>query len=55
MVTNINEESEGASRWHLIKHSLLLVMAIFLSTLVVALLSTAVQKATYFLSHSIRW
>lgn len=55
MVTNVHEESEGASRWHVVKHSLLWVAAIFLSTLAVALLSTVVQKASYFLTHAIRW
>lgn len=55
MVTNLETQSEGAFRWKAIKQSLLLVVALIFSTLVVAFLSTAVQKATYFLSHSVPW
>ena len=55
MLTEFKEETEGAFRWQSIKQSLLLVTAIFLSTVLVAAFSTVVQKATYFISQSIHW
>ncbi|WP_193771472.1 hypothetical protein [Candidatus Magnetaquicoccus inordinatus] len=54
MVIHFKGDSEELYRWRSIKHSLLLVTAIFCSTLLVVAFSTAVQKATYFVSHSIR-
>ncbi len=53
MVMRYKEETEGVFPWRAIKQSLLLVTAIFLSTILVVAFSTAMQKATYFISHSI--
>ncbi|MBF0097969.1 MAG: hypothetical protein HQM04_13645 [Magnetococcales bacterium] len=54
MVTHFKGNSEELHRWRAIKESLILVTAIFCSTILVVALSTAVQKATYFVSHTIR-
>ncbi|MEO5341404.1 MAG: hypothetical protein H7837_12960 [Magnetococcus sp. MYC-9] len=52
MATHLKNSSEGALRWQAIKQSLLLVTAIFFSTVLVVAFSTAVEKAAYFIAHS---
>ncbi|MBF0184988.1 MAG: hypothetical protein HQM06_11450 [Magnetococcales bacterium] len=54
MVSHFKGDSEELYRWRAIKQSLLTVTAIFCSTILVVAFSTAVQKATYFVSHTIR-
>ena len=49
------EEAAGTVHWQSLKQSLLLVTAIFFSTILVAVVSTSVQKATYFISQSLQW
>ncbi|MEO5363245.1 MAG: hypothetical protein H7838_06430 [Magnetococcus sp. DMHC-8] len=55
MIMKCEDRSDGLWRWQAIKQSLLLVTAIFVSTIVVVAFSTVMQKAAHFVTYSVRW
>lgn len=52
---NVDNVSDDVSRWEDVTQSLILVMAIFLSTIFAVAFSKGVQEATLVLSRSVFW
>lgn len=52
---NAENDGDGVFRWKAMKQSLVLVMAIFLSTTFAVAFSTGMQKVIFFVRQSVYW